>query len=788
VGSRDVAAASVGTDEHRVSGADAGADVPAETAEDHSQVPTVPIWLIVIGALLAVAIVSVSGYYHFRVYTPQPDRAHRLALIDRVFVVSVAAAILIDGLLLGLRIASMLRVRAHFDDIETVALAAGLGLGGLSMVVLLLGMVHLYYPVTFGVLLLALPVLLPAERRWVWRHGFQVGAWAVRHTQAATWRRQPLFDTLASWTLGVLCASVAALTFAADLTLPTYGYDTYQYHWAVPQLLLLTHDMRAFPGWAHANLPYNTEVLNLIALALRAPEAATMVQDSFQLLFGLLIFSLVRRHFAIVAAWLAVAATVTVPLLVVYTSLSYVETALFFYGVAALVVVLRWIEREEQGTGGAGRAGFLLLTLAGLFLGLGLGVKYTALEYVVGIAGLVVLAVPIVAVRWHAIRRAKPLIVHALKAYGVFFGAMIGALAPWLIKNWLLLGNPVYPALASIFGAPLWNAARDQTLESTFQSFGPHQDWAYQLHLFAIDVFVHPQSYWPLGALLLVPFVWLALRRRRTTGRSDLTSGQVTVVVALGAVTVVSFLVWTFSGALVERYALPAILLATVLGASLIGWAIRSVSRRTFALGALALLAPVMVCAHMELANPWPNTRGQVQRAVLLGHTSETKFERSRIVGLSRDSWYIIIDVNNSLPHDGKLLMLGRGTGYFITDRDYVADSGGDWIPYLVSAGKTPDGIVHILQQQGFTYVVYDDVVVRYLIQQYKNTALASYLPMWKQTARCDLTLLMHYGDVSLYRVPSPGSPLPASSPRRLQRPPDNRPYGPMPLPGGHGR
>lgn len=125
--------------------------------------------------------------------------------------------------------------------------------------------------------------------------------------------------------------------------------------------------------------------------------------------------------------------------------------------------------------------------------------------------------------------------------------------------------------------------------------------------------------------------------------------------------------------------------------------------------------------------------------------------------GMPADFWSMTDYINTQLPHDGKLLMLGRGTGYFLADRDYVADSGGDWVPYLVSEGKTSDGMLHILRSQGFTYVVYDTHMMSWLTVRYRNAVLAADIPTYLDFQRHHLIFIGQWGDLSLYRVP-PGN------------------------------
>lgn len=728
-------------------------------------------WLIIVLGMLGL------GAYDLLIYTPQSDRPHTFAALAFLYAIGLAACIVFTALLIGLRLIAAIGVADTFTRLECAALATGLGLGAISIAVLTLGLLHLYYPVIFAVLLIGVPFAFPIERRWLASQGRLLGA-SIRGMR---WKTMHLFDVLAILTLGSICVSAFILLFLRDLTLPSSitGYDTYQYHWAVPALLLRHHGWLGFPGWAHANLPFNTEMLDLIALSLQAPTAATLVQDVFGLLCALLIFSLVRRAYGVITALLAVAALTTMPLLVAYSSQSYVESALLFYGTAALVIVLHWLQRMHT----MGERSYRLLALAGALYGFALGVKYTALEYAPGLILLVLLGGVYLVRHRHSTyngnatvtsvrnNQASTLVWQVTRDILIFCGALAATFVPWAIKNWLLLGNPVYPALASIFGAPLWNTTRDLALESTFHSFGPHSGWASQFHLYAVDLFLHTHSYgegasYPIGnvmpfASLLLPLCLIIMGVQWNRAGSDKDKGrvrlQILAVSALALSALTGFVLWTFSGALVERYALPMVAYIAVIGSIVIGWLITSIPRRMWLVSLVLLLiitSRILTQERIYLYRDAVVSRSPIQ--LVTGQLSEDRYTLTKLgSGTPGDFWQMTDYVNQTLPHDGKLLMLGRGTGYFFQDRDYITDSGGDWVPYLVSEGKTPDSMLRLLRSQGITYVVYDARLVHWLTDTYHNETLQATLPTYLAFQQRDLTFIAQWGSFSLYRVPA---------------------------------
>lgn len=705
------------------------------------------------GAL--VCLMAVCAVYHWAIYVPHPDRPHVLTILDRVANVGIAAAMLLSALLLGLRCLALLHLIDTSSRAELVGLAAGTGLGLMSLGVLGLGMMHLYYPLVFAILLTILPWCLRKEL------GLLRNLLPDRHTLATSGQLKSIsfWNRSTQVYLAVVSVIMLGFVFFRDMTVPSVwtGYDSYQYHWAVPALLLQSHGMRAFPGWAHANLPFNTEMLNLVALSFHAPEAALLIQDIFGLLTAILIYAVVRRHFTAIAAWLAVTAYATVPLYITYTSQSLVETAVVYYGFAAMLLLVRWLATLLR----TGSQNYHLLALGGMFLGFAMGAKYTALEYLPGTVLLLLVGIAIYArqASTQSSRKWKG----AAFAFLMFGVAAVGTFMPWALKNWLLLGNPFYPALASLFPTPLWDTARTQTLQATFDSFGPHAGWVHDFHLFAVELFLHPGPYGegiaflisPLGlAAAVAPFVIggrIIYRRARLAGQ------ELEQALFLGALTIAttsSFGVWTASGALVERYALPAVLLATVLGVVLLAWPLMWQGSRSIHVGRFSVTLAIVFCslqASFIFASSYPRD----PTPLLTGQVSERTAIRSRMPdNLPTEFWRMTDYVNNDLPHNGRLLMLGRGSGYFFTDRDYVADSGGDWVPYLVSKGRTESGMLALLHQQHFTYVVYDATLMQFLTEIYHNHVLASYLPTYLDFQRHRLILVKDYGAIAIYRVP----------------------------------
>lgn len=713
-------------------------------------------------SLLALAgfviLLAVATFYHYAIYVPQPKTPHRLALLDDVFAFGVFSLVALVGFVLGKRALRPFRL-SSFSRLERGALAMGLGWGILSLAVLAIGLAHLLY----GWLLIAGLALVLAI---CWRDAWRV--WSVLTSDAPVrWLRARVPQGWFLRTLVVLVVIELLLLATQALTMPVapHSYDDYQYHWAVPELYLLHHAIYALPGWAHANFPFNSEMLNTLALACESPVAAAYIQATFGLLAMLLIVGFLARRFGSLAAWLGLALCVCNNLFAGLLISGYAELAVTYYAVAALVVLLAWLEDRDQ------PGGFALLCLTGLFAGFGLGAKYTEGQTLVGLA-LLLIGVGIV--QLITLRRQGKRFFLALWS-GLLLPLIVCGLAaglavlPWLLRDWAFFGNPIYPL---VWGGPEWDAARTEVGVVTFAHFGPQGPaWKRLLTgFFALyngawqtdePTAVPPNFLYPL--VVLIPLIWAVVRVRRRRQRSASLAekaprdewGWPWLVVASGG-----YLAWLLSGAAVGRYTLPWLLMLSVPTAVLLARTTQVRWQRPFlrllapAIQKLSLVAVVLaaVLAVVFTAPAWAYVNSL---SVMVGNVSLRQWEER--VLLESSAFPTADYIEQHVPHDARLLIVGQaGLAYFLPGFDYVADSGEDWIPYLETEGHTPAGIVALLRQDHFRYLVYEEKTLNFVIKGYGNYYLAGFLPGFRQFLADSLIQVWSYQNFHVYQVPSP--------------------------------
>jgi 4-amino-4-deoxy-L-arabinose transferase-like glycosyltransferase len=136
-----------------------------------------------------------------------------------------------------------------------------------------------------------------------------------------------------------------------------------------------------------------------------------------------------RRRAALVAGLFVMAA----PAIVTYVPVAKNDVANAFFQCLAVVGCVRWLERPRPA----------LLLLAGAFLGVAIGIKYTSFQFAACLGACLILAA------WRVPMSRGARVAHLAG----FAGVALAAGAPWLVRNALMFGNPVFPVANALFHA-----------------------------------------------------------------------------------------------------------------------------------------------------------------------------------------------------------------------------------------------------------------------------------------------------------------------------------------------
>lgn len=351
---------------------------------------------------------------------------------------SVALLVLVAAAGWGSWPAKWLGGEAAGTALRQVCLATGLGLGITGTAALVLGMVGvLSGVVAWG--LVGVGVVLGIGR--LSRAGRSDGAAAA----AAHW--SPAAIALASALIATLSLAAATSLVAASLPPGSVwigegrGYDVLEYHLQAPREYYEAGRMHFLPHNVYAAFPQQVEVHYLLLMHLMGdPHAAAVPSQYLHLWLG--VMAVVTLVAFAAPGWPRVAVAVVaggVPWVGYVAGLAYVELGVMLFAGLAVGMLL-------ETCGGRSGVPWRELVAAGLCAGLAGGSKYTALVFVC--VGLAVTYLIVMRGSWR--RRV---------AHVAIFGlAATLAVSPWLVRNAIQAGNPVYPFAYGLFGGQAWSA------------------------------------------------------------------------------------------------------------------------------------------------------------------------------------------------------------------------------------------------------------------------------------------------------------------------------------------
>ncbi|HYV51368.1 MAG TPA: phospholipid carrier-dependent glycosyltransferase, partial [Dongiaceae bacterium] len=293
---------------------------------------------------------------------------------------------------------------AGLGELEKNVVGATLGLGLLATTVFALAALGLLRPWAIA-LALVLSIALSFSD--------------LRDMIAAFRPREP---GLAGAALGLLLALALWTAWV-----PPHQYDALVYHLPLPAAYLRTGRLLNLEHLIYSHFPQNAEMLFALGLSTGSELLPQLLSWFATALSVGWVFTQAKGRVSPKTAWLASLIVASHASVMILAGTAYVEAFVMLWLTAAVLSWVRGIETQEA----RGRRAWLML--AGVFAGLAVGTKYTA-----GIcaASLAIFSL----VRWMQKKadESEPLL-FAIPA------AICGA--PWLIKNWILLGNPVFPFL-----------------------------------------------------------------------------------------------------------------------------------------------------------------------------------------------------------------------------------------------------------------------------------------------------------------------------------------------------
>jgi hypothetical protein len=610
-----------------------------------------------VAIILALVWLFVVTFAYYTIHKPF-EFDNLLALANTVGDVLTAAVIYAASAAIGFRIIG----RFEFEPLETLVWSTGLGLGIVSLVTFGLGLAGSLNPILFWVL--AVLTLILSRRALI-------DLWRI--ARSVDWGLQSGIDRA----LAIYIALVLLLGLALALLPPTQ-WDTIQYHLVGPRLAIDQGRITVPPDNLSLSNPALAEMLFLAAMVMKSDSTAQIVHLGYLVLLLAAMLAFCARYFTLRIGWLAGAVLVSSWTLWQSAVTAYSDMPLMFYGFAALSIAL--LTRNATPSSDGRVKPWAGMALAGVMAGFAMGEKYTSVFIALAV-GLLIL-------------RPNRLAILQTLVFGVSAGI---AAAPWYIRNWIFMGNPIYPFVLSglywdsfrtewysRFGTGLLARPLDLVLAPWDASIGGRGDLDYQG---AIGPFL----------LALLPLQIVVAQLVPRDDRREYTR-------ALWLFSLVLYLPWLWGVASSKllwqiRLLFPAFPALTILAADgverLGGLRMPALSIQRFTALVLALLFALTLFAYALF------TISMNPLASFLGIESRPQY-LERVLG---EQYLMTEFVNAQLPGDAKILMLWETRAYYIR-RNVAADAILEqWMHYRFLY-RDADSIAQAWRRAGYTHVV----------------------------------------------------------------------------------
>ena len=401
-------------------------------------------------------------------------------LADRLPFFGLALLVWVTSVCLGRTELRVLRLWTCFDRMERLFFAACLGLASTSLLVLGLGLAGI---VQGGALLLIVLGICGVELQKTWRERRLPGDRrpSVSKPSGAVpsflesepanvgllWIRRGVVWTLVPF---VFCLLLGAMS-------PQTDFDVVEYHLGGPKEWFLMGRISRLPHNVYTSFPFLTEMLILSGMELSGDWywgalAGQAIIAGFAPLTAVGLLATGKRWFSPAAGWLAALVWLTTPWAYRISIIAYAEGGLACYLFAAFAVGLRSIwdhpsarENPEEHSVGD-RIPITMYGLCGFLAGSAMACKYTGLISAVLPVGVMLFGSLVAALQKTPRASGSPgqaagnerSVFAAMSAYSV--GVLV-AIGPWMAKNLMETGNPVFPLAYSLFGGEGRDAAMD---------------------------------------------------------------------------------------------------------------------------------------------------------------------------------------------------------------------------------------------------------------------------------------------------------------------------------------
>lgn len=386
----------------------------------------------------------------------------------------VVVTIFLLSLLIGRVLWTIWQVKINFSVpvwyVNLFSLSFGLGI--LALLTVVIGLISGFYKTYF--LLMYWMLLVCSYVIWRRTSNFNLSA----SSDCVKNKGKPARLFSGTQELLIILPGILMLGYFHSALLPPVAYDVLEYHLAAPAEFIRSHSFTIYPRLFYVHLPLNMEMLYTLGMFF---ENAVDALSPKLINFGFLLLLVLGVYFAIRESGLASGWAVLGTILLLVNNIilrsardAFNDLAVSLWVSMALSAWYFWIKQPEKN--------YVWLFFAGIFMGLGIGVKYPVIYLYLIPFLLVLLPVSIrIALdkyrpeRFHSSLPGISITKEFIKIYLLFLAGVVLAFLPWAVKNWLINHNPVYPFLSILFAAPNWSLAQEKFYLNTFKPVTPWQ-------------------------------------------------------------------------------------------------------------------------------------------------------------------------------------------------------------------------------------------------------------------------------------------------------------------------
>ncbi len=219
-------------------------------------------------------------------------------------------------------------------------------------------------------------------------------------------------------------------------SVPPVSRDAQTHHLALPKIWLSEGMLAEVPDMEFSYYPQLLDLLYVLPVAMDMDIVAKYVHFSFGLGTLLLLFLYIRRKIGTFWGLIGGLMFLTLPIIIKLSVTVYVDLGVLFFFTASLLSSLTWLENTKK---------IRWLIIAGICSGLAMSTKYNAMLSVTLLALL--LGYFFLQTRRNKVNEQ----LNVIKYLAIFSFFALLVYSPWLIRNYSLTGNPIYPLHQSLF-------------------------------------------------------------------------------------------------------------------------------------------------------------------------------------------------------------------------------------------------------------------------------------------------------------------------------------------------